>query len=156
MTFVPAPAAPAPAIADAIAGDGWWPDLSIAAFRDSTRLGTLVTDGRARDALIGGVISADTQLATWRTAQVAAGVANLAAVPGPSIGGVRRAVILWRRAVYAWAAADLAETHNNITATDRGRAVTEERATSADDHRRNAIIAVRDLLGETRSRAALL
>lgn len=156
MTFVAAPPAPAPAIADAIAGDGWWPALSIAAFRDSIRLGTLVSDGRARDALIGGVISADTQLRDWRATHEANNIASLADVPGPEIGGVNRAVILWQRAVYAYATADLAETHNNITATDRGRAVTEERATSADDHRRNATVAIRDLLGKTRSRSALL
>ncbi len=156
MSFVAAPAAPAPATPDAIAGDGWWPNLSIAAFRASIRLGTLVTDARARDALIGGIISADTQLRDWRAAHEANDIASLADVPGPQIDGTPRAVILWRRAVYAYAAADLAETHNDITATDRGRAVAEERAISADDHRRNAIVAIRDLLGKTRSRCALL
>ncbi len=156
MTFVAAPAAPAPATPDAIAGDGWWPGLSIAKFRESIRLGTIVTDGRARDALLGGFISADTQLASWRAAHEANEIASLADVPGPVIDGEPRAVILWRRAVHAWAAADLAETHNDITATDKGRTANEQRATSADDHRRNAIVAVRDLLGKTRSRAALL
>lgn len=156
MSFVAAPVAPAPAIADAIAGDGWWPDLSIAAFRDAVRLGTLVTDGRAREALIAGVIGADTQLGKWRAVLEEAGIANLADVPGPVIGGEPRAVILWRRIVHAFAAADLAETHNDITATDKGRAANDQRATSADDHRRNAIVAVRDLMGAPRSRAALL
>ncbi len=154
MTFVAAPPAPVASVADTIEGDGWWPDLSIAKFRDAIRVGTQVSDGRIRDALVSAAIAADGQLAKWRAAQ--GDISSLADVPGMSIGGEPRPVILWRRIVYAHAAADLAETHNDITATDAGRSAREVRAVSAEDHRRNAIVAVRDLLGRSRSRAALL
>lgn len=159
MSFVAAPPAnPPAAIPDAIAGDGWWPDLSIAKFRDTMRIPTEVTDGRCRAALIGGFVSADVELAAWRAAREAEGAASLEAIDGPSIGDEKRAVILWRRAVHATAAAELAETHNDISATNdtNARDQNERRAAWAADHRRNATVAVRDLLGRTRSRAALL
>lgn len=154
--FVAAPpAAPAP-VADAIAGDGWWPALSVAAFRDAMRLGTMVSDLRAREALLGAAITVADALAAWRAGHEAAGVEGLGDVPGIAIGGSARAIILWRRAVHATAAADIAETHNDISATDQGRKTSDARATSAADHRRNAIAAIRDLLGQTRARVALL
>lgn len=154
--FVAAPLAPTAPIADTIAGDGWWPPLSIAAFRDAMRLGTMVSDRRAHEALLGAAITVGHALAGWRTAHVAAGAEALGDVAGSDVGGERRASVLWRRAVYATAAADLAETHNDISATDQGRKSNDARATSAADHRRNATAAIRDLLGVTRSRVALL
>ncbi|MBX9860633.1 MAG: head completion/stabilization protein [Sphingomonas sp.] len=154
--FVAAPPAAAAPVADAIAGDGWWPALSIAVFREATRLGTMVTDLRAREALLGAAITVGDALAAWRAGHEAAGVEELKDVPGRAIGGETRATVLWRRAVYATAAADLAETHNDISATDQGRKTSDARATSAADHRRNAIVAIRDLLGASRARVALL
>lgn len=152
--FVAAPiAAPAP-IADAITGDGWWPALSIAHFRESARIATTVTDTRIRDALVAAAIGTADALAGWRALQGDA--QSLTDVDSPQFGGEKRCMTLWRRAVYAFAAADLAETHNDISATDQGRKLNQERATTADDHRRSATVAIRDLLGKTRSRAALL
>lgn len=158
MSLVAAPpaSAPAPAVADAIAGDGWLPNLSIAAFRAAQRIGTPVADLRVREALIGGVFSVAAEIRAWRAAQVAAGWASLATVPLGEIAGEPVAVLLWRRAVYAYAAADLAETHNDITATEPARLRNEERAAGAPDLLRTATLAVRDLLGRTRSRVRLL
>lgn len=159
MSFVAAPPSTAqvPAIAeDLVAGDGWWPGVSIGDFRASMRIGEMVGAVRVRDALIAALIAVDRELIGWRAAKTAAGAADLEAVEAPSFGGESRAVQLWRRAVYTTAAADLADTHNDITATDRGRLEREERATAADDHRRAATLAIRDLLGLTRSRVRLL
>lgn len=154
--FVAAPpAAPAP-IADVVPLDGWWPDLSIAAFREAMRLGAMISDGRAREALLGAAITVGDALAAWRAGHEATGAEALADVPGRAIGSETRASVLWRRAVYATAAADLAETHNDISATDQGRKANEARATSAAEHRRNAIAAIRDLLEKSRSRVTLL
>lgn len=160
MSFVAAPPAKnAAPVADAIAGDGWWPALSIAVFRDAIEIGTVVTDVRARDALLGGFVSVDTELADWRVQQEDAGAASLALVAGKSnrrIGDEPRLVLLWRRAVHAYAAADLADTHNDISATGDGRDRGDERAAGASEHLRNATLAVRDILGRRRSRVKLL
>lgn len=156
MAFVAAPPAnPPAAVADVIPGDDWYPDLSIAVFRAAQRIPEVVTATRARDALIGGYLSAEKDLLRWRAAQISEGKTALAATGLPSIGGESRSVILWRRAVHAFAAADLAETHSDISATEAGRDRRETRAASADDLRRTATAALRDLMGRTRARISL-
>jgi hypothetical protein len=154
--FVAAPPAQPAAVDDAIVGDGWWPDLSIAKFRDAVRMPNTVTDGRARDALVNAAISTSIELAAWRSAREGEGKQNLTDVDGPTFGGEKLPVILWRRAVYSYAAADLADTQNDITATDKGAQRNDVEARSSADHRRNATIAIRDLLGKTRTKVALL
>lgn len=158
MSFVaaPVPTASAPCTGQVVEGDGWYPDVEIPAFRAAIRVGEMVTDARAREALIGGMVSVGDALIAWRADQEAAGFKALDMVPGPTIGGEQRATVLWRRAVYAFAAADLAETHSDIGATDRGRDRRETRAASADDHRRVATLAIRDLLGRGRAKVALV
>lgn len=158
MSFVANPPAPnIPTVADdQVDGDRWWPGFSIADFRASARIPEAVTAIRVRDALVGAMISADVELAAWRAAREAEGHDELAAVPGPELAGEKRAVLLHRRAVYAYAAADLAETHSDIGATQHGRDRREERASSADEHRRNATVAIRDLRGAGRSKVALV
>ncbi|MES2339599.1 MAG: head completion/stabilization protein [Pseudomonadota bacterium] len=145
-----------PAADDAVAGDGWYPGLTVSAFRDAARISTQVTPGRARAALIGGMISAAAGLERWRAAHEAAGVSSLAATSAAQLAGESRALILWRRAVYAFAAADLVETHSDISATEAGRERRETRAASADDLRRSATVALRDLQGRSRNRVAMV
>lgn len=151
----PATACP-PCTDQVVEGDGWYPDVLIAAFRAATRVGTTVTDPRAREAILGGMVSAGDALEIWRAAHEAAGIKSLELVPGPFIGGEARALVLWRRAVYAFAAADLADTHSDIGATQLGRDRGEERAAGADELRRNATVAIRDLLGVLRSKVTLV
>lgn len=156
MSFVAAPPAnPPAAVADAIDGDGWYPALSIEAFRQSQRIPETVAPVRAKEALLGGFISAAIGLQAWRSAQELAGMASLAATSPVTIGGESRSVILWRRAVHAFAAADLADTHTDISATEAGRERNDVRADPADDLRRAATVALRDLMGKSRTRVAL-
>lgn len=156
MSFVAAPPANPPAeVADAIDGDGWYPALSIEKFRQSQRIPETVTPTRAKEALLGGFISASIGLQAWRTRQEAEGKADLAATSPVTIGGESRSVIIWRRAVHAFAAADLADTHTDISATEAGRERNDVRAEAADDLRRAATVALRDLMGKSRTRVAL-
>lgn len=154
MTFIANPAAPPPAeVADVIAGDGWYPAVSIAAFRDAMRIPAAVTAPRVREALIGAMLVVTRALRRWRDASTAA---SLEDVGSQAVGGEPAAVVLWRRAVYATAAADLADTHNDISATEAGRDRRDIRATAADDLRRVATVAIRDLLGVGPARVRLL
>lgn len=151
--FVAAPPEPTPdAVVD---GDGWWPSLSIAAFTSAMRMPRDVTDGRIREALLAGLIETARELSSWKACQVAAGITSLEGIEAPEFGGEKQPVILWRRAVYAFAAADLADTHNDISATGEGRARTELGATSSGEHRRNATQAIRAIKGRSRNRVAL-
>lgn len=154
--FVAAPTPAPAAIDDTIAGDGWWPEVSIKSFRDAVRLSALATDGRARDALVSAMIAVASELAGWRATREAEGRATLADVPGPIFGGEPRAVLLWRRAVYSTAAADLADTQNDIAATDTGRTRNELEGVSAADHRRNATVAIRLLTDTTPTRVRII
>ncbi|MBH9536936.1 head completion/stabilization protein [Novosphingopyxis sp. YJ-S2-01] len=141
---------------DFVAGDGFWPDLSIAAARDALRLDGHVSEVRLRDALRAGIIAARKDLRSWSLAFRAIGIATLADVDAEKVDGEPITVLLYRRAVLSFAAADLAETHHDISATADGKDRAEDRVLSADEHRRNATHAIRDLLGVTRTAVELI
>lgn len=151
----PAPAATPPG--ELLACGPFWPDIDINHFRDAQRIGgTSIPTPRLRDALLGAVMAVESDLADWRAAQETGGFASLAAVPSAQIGAEKRAVLLWRRAVYAMATADLVETHRDVTATGTGQAAAGELDLRAEDHRRNATHAIRDILGRTRTAVELI
>lgn len=151
----PTPAVTAPGTE--LACGPFWPDIDVNHYRDSQRIGgTLIADSRVKDALMNAVISTDNDLADWRGAQELAGHAALADVPSSGIGGESRLVRLWRRAVYSYATADLRETHGDLTATGTGQTRGEILDLSADDHRRNALHAIRDIKGTGRTAVELI
>jgi hypothetical protein len=76
--------------------------------------------------------------------------------PAAQIDGVSRLEECFRRAVRFYAAAELAEIHRDITATAEGSARADAQLLSADDYRRLATAAVRDILGKTRVTAELI
>lgn len=162
MSFVANPAQPPrTVIADEIVGDAWHPPFKLSTFQEAVRIGSTVTGVRAREALLGGIVSADIALADWRAGQEAEGVTALVDVTirgkaGTRLGDEPLAIILYRRAVYAYAAADLAENHNDVTATDDGRQRRETRAASADELRASATRALRDLMTRRRAKVALV
>jgi hypothetical protein len=89
----------------------------------------------------------------WR-AREAEGCTCLADVePARTINGQVRAVVLYTRAVRC-AAAELSETHRDVTATGQTR-IDDDRLT-AGDYRRLCTETVRDLLGTTRVAVDLL
>lgn len=151
----PAPAATPPG--ETLACGPFWPDIDINHFRDAQRIGgTLIPTRRVSDALLGAVMAVESDLGAWRAAQEAGGFARLVDVPSAQIGAERRLVLLWRRAVYAHATADLVETHRDVTATGTGQAPLAEFDLRADDHRRNATHAIRTILGTTRTAVELI
>lgn len=135
----------------------FWPDIDINHFRDSQRIGgTLIPDHRVKDALLGAVMSVEADLGTWRQTQEQAGHSDLLVVPSPQIGGETQLALLWRRAIYAFATADLVETHRDVTATGSAASAMGELDQRADDHRRNAIHAIRAILGKGRTAVELI
>lgn len=138
--------APDPAGAQVVA-DGWFPAIGVAAIRDAVPLGGhVVTNARLVMAIEGGMLHAFRELADWRTARVLEGAAALADVTSDTINGQNRAVRLWTRIVYYFAAAELAGEHPDIAATDQGIDRAAERAVAGDEFRRLALAAVADLL----------
>lgn len=132
-----------------IVADGWFPPIGTATVRKTLRLGDgAITDDRLVAAIEGAIISGLGQLAAWRAARVAAGAAELADIaPDDTVNGNPRAVLLWQRVVGFYAAAELADTHLDVAATDEGLDRDDEKRRAADDYRRKAYEAVADLMG---------
>lgn len=151
-------ATPAPETApEPISLGSFWPALDASDFREAMRVGsTMVPPPRIRSALLAGALAADGELALWRAAQAEAGHASLAAVPAEEMDGQSRLVLLWRRAVYSFAAADLLETHRDLTVSDMGSQRATLHGESADDHKRNATRAIRALLGQSGTAVELI
>lgn len=141
---------------DLVAGDDFYPAVSIAQARDALRLPHQATDIRVRDALRAGMLTARRELRAWKAAAVAAGAASMADVLDEQVDGQSALELLYTRAVHAFAAAELAETHNDISASGDGKDRASENALSADDHRRNGIHAIRDILGTNRTMVELI
>lgn len=156
-SFVSAPPAPSSeesAPPPAVANDGWFPDVAIAATRDVLVLPTTVTEARLVDAIGAGILAANRQLAGWRALQEAASLAAVAIED--KIAGQPRLVILYLKAVRAFAAAELGDLEGEITATDGGRERRDVRASPSDAQRRIATHAIRDMLGKPRTKVSLV
>ncbi|MDC7683281.1 head completion/stabilization protein [Asticcacaulis sp. BYS171W] len=135
----------------------FWPDIDINDFRESFRVaGPEITHARLVLALRGALLSLRSETIEWKAAQVAAGYATLAAIPADEIDGESVNIHLYRRAIYAFAAADLLENHRDTTATGAGLGRIEESQPTAGDHKRNATHAIRDLKGKRRVKSALI
>jgi hypothetical protein len=156
--FVASPSntSPTPDSADMVDGGEFYLALRISEFRDSMRVSAHVTDIRVRDALRAGMMAAHVDLRAWAVVQVAAGFPTIDAVEAPEIDFESVLVASWRRAVYSFAAAELVETHNDISSTKDGKDRIVGEALTADDHRRNALHAIRDILGVGRTSVELI
>lgn len=139
-----------------VAGDLFWPAVAIPVFRDAMRIAISVTDVRVRDALRGGMLHVRRELRNWQTGHIAAGAATLQDVASEVVDGISAAELLYRRAVFCIAAADIAETHNEVSATQDGRDRAADDVSAADELRRNATHAIRDILGVTRTSVELI
>ncbi len=140
----------------AVSAGEWYPDIAPADVRAAMRLGDTVTADRLRAAIIAAIATVGRDLATWTALQAAAGHATLDDVPADQIDGKSVLVLAWRRAVMSYAAADLLETHAEISATNDGLQRAADVGLPIDQHRRNALHAIRDILGKRRSKVALI
>lgn len=155
--FISSPPPPASPDGATVEAGPFWPSVDVNHFRDAMRIGGQeIPEPRVREALIGAIITADDNLGAWRAEQEAAGHATLLDVPVPEIANISKYVLLWRRAVFAFACADLIETHRDVTATRDGGARAENERLAPDDHRRNGIHAIRDMRGERRTAVELI
>ncbi|MCP2016832.1 head completion/stabilization protein [Qipengyuania citrea] len=132
-----------------IEADGWFPGIDTAAIRAAIRLGDgAIGDERLAAAIEGGIIAGLRALSAWRSARAAEGIPDLADVaPEDQVNGKPRAVLIWQRIVGFYTAAELADTHLDVSATDEALDRDSEKRDAADDYRRKAFEAVADLQG---------
>lgn len=134
----------------------FWPAISLPDLRDTVRLDGTVTTARLKHAVIDAITSVNRDLADWRRAREAEGVATLAAVPGEVINGESAYLHSYRRAVYAMARANLLERYADYSATGDGVKGADAKIISSDDLYRDARFAIRDILGTTHNTVALI
>ena len=129
-----------------VVADGWFPAVTLESVRKTFRLGEgVVPTPRLTEAIEGAMLSAFRALADWRTARATEGAAGLSAVTQLTLNNRNLAVMLWERIIRCFAAAELADLHRDLSATDDGLDRAEERALTADDYRRMAYAAIADL-----------
>jgi len=134
----------------------WWPSVSPAQVREDMRITGAVTEPRLRSSLINAVTTVNTALAGWSQRHRAAGHDSLAEVPADEISGVSRLVLLYRRAVATYAAAELTERYRSYDATDSANQRADDLAPSIAEIRRDHRWAMRDLQGLPRTTVDLI
>ena len=140
----------------AIQNDGWFPPVDMLKLRKSLRLADAVSPEQLRNAALAAIVWIAVNLEQWKQAQLAAGYAALADVPAPDLDGESRLLFLYRRAVSAAARAELAERRRDVDLTGAGQRKVDELDSSIGELRRDAIHAMRDIMGRTRTAVELI
>lgn len=146
----------APAPDFILANDGFWPDIDAAHLRERQRIGSNVSNPRLEEAAVAAMISVNRELRPLKLRYMAQGAETLKDVPAEQIQNESELVHTYRRAIYSTASAEVAERYRTYSATNSGAAKGEEEEQSADDYRRDARFAIRDLLGISRTTVELL
>ncbi len=153
--FVSLPSAADQPAPQPIPGDGFFPDVDLAALREGVRIDPTVTPVRLRDSALAAVLGIGQELAAWRKGQELAGIAKLEDVPNPrgpdKFGDLAWSTSLYLRAVASLTAADLADRVRDAGTTLAGHDRADELEGVAEVHRRNYRWAVNDLIGRPRS-----
>lgn len=134
----------------------FWPDIDGQKLRAAMRITASVTDARLEVAVVNAMLTTNAELAGYRDARRAEGHADLADVPAEQIQNESQLLHQYRRAVYCRALAELVERFTSFDATNSGDQKVTEEETSADQLRRDARWAVRDILGVSRHTVELL
>jgi hypothetical protein len=146
-----AEAAPTP-----IVNDGWFPDIDPGMFREHQRIRDGVTAARMREALIAAILAVGRDLAAWSAVRRAAGAVSLAAIDAPKIDGTSTLVLLYRRAVFTAAKAELVERYRDVDMTGAGQRKSDDLDPSVSELRRDSLHAIRDILGVDRTTVELI
>ena len=147
-----------PAPLGTVSAGEWWPTIDLADLRDAMRLDGAVTPDRLLHAVHEAMAATIDQLAAWAQERQAEGIATMAAVPALQIGGESVHVQRFRRAVYSHTKANLLERYSDYDTTGRARKDDQEetRGGQAEQHRRDATWAIRDVLGQPRLAVELI
>ncbi|QTS88885.1 head completion/stabilization protein [Ectopseudomonas khazarica] len=139
-----------------LTNDGFWPNIDGDDLRAAQRIGADVSNMRLETAAVAAIISINRELRPLKMRHLAAGHDILQAVPADQVNGTSELVHTYLRAIYCTTSAEVAERYRNYDTTNSGTAKAEEENTSADDYRRDARFAIRDLLGISRNTVELL
>jgi hypothetical protein len=157
-TVLPDDDTPPPAV---IINDGFFPDIDPAMFRDQHRIRDAVTPARAREALIAAILTVNGDLSGFARGHRVAGTMTLAAVRSTdgsiaTIDGTSTLVLLYRRAVFTAAKAEVVERYRDTDLTREGARKAEDLEPTVSELRRDSLHAIRDMLSMTRTCVELI
>jgi hypothetical protein len=157
ITYPPAAEIDQPAPTEStIVNDGFFPDIDPAAVREAARIPMNITPARLRAAILGAIMTVESDLRDFAAGSIAAGYVTLALVPAPQLDGQSVQSIRYQRAVALNAKAELIERHRDFDTTAAGGAQADELTPTIGELRRDAIHAVRDILGKSRTTIDLI
>lgn len=136
---------PSPTL-EPIPNNGFWPDIDPSDFQEEERV-FRVTPPRMRQSLRAAIADINRQLASYQMEQQASGRANINEVPIEPWQTPGDLQLLYLRAVYAQAQADLLERYRDASATGEGDERGEAKDLAADDYRADARWAIAELAG---------
>jgi len=146
MTGLSAPPENADPLDAEIIADGWFPPVLLEDVRSKLRIGDgTVTTQRLTAAIEGAMVSAFRALAPWKLLRIADGAVILGQVTDITLNDANYADLLWQRIIRNFAGAELGDLHRDISATDDGLDRADEKSATADDYRRLAYQAIRDM-----------
>jgi len=141
---------------ESIENNGFWPDIDPNDFRDRHHLGGTVTTPRLETALRVAMASVNRQLSVWQANRVDDGYPAADAVPLEPWQVAGHNTLLYVRAVYAEAHANLLERYRDVSATRDGDERGEAALSAADEYRRDARWAVAEIQGRTHTTVELI
>ncbi|MBK1725709.1 head completion/stabilization protein [Halorhodospira neutriphila] len=145
-----------PSSSDQTLSGGWWPDVSVSAWRAATRTHDTVTDERIVEALRTAMGSVQLELDGWQSERQAEGASSLEDVPARDLGGVSALVHWYRSAVYAEAKALVLEWYRDNETTSDGHDRADQYVAVVDSYRREARHAIRRILGRSLTTVELI
>lgn len=145
---------PSPTL-EIIINNGFWPDIDPNEFREEERVHN-VTPPRLRQSLRAAVADVNRQLANYQHAHQQAGRMACDAIPPEPWQSPGDIQLLYTRAVYAQAQADLLERYRDASATGKGDERGEAKDLAADDYRADARWAIAELVGRQHTTVELI
>lgn len=139
-----------------IANTAFFPEISPSSCRATMDIDQRITPQRLRQALIGSMQDANHSLSQWALEQSGAGHTTLATVPADNIDGTSVKVSQYRRAVFSFAKAELIEHMIDYDTTLSGNRKHETLFSAVDKHRREALLAIRAIMGMSHSTIELI
>ncbi|WP_263264883.1 head completion/stabilization protein [Pseudomonas sp. RIT-PI-S] len=136
--------------------DGFWPNIDAGAVTTVLRLDGSVPVVRLEQAVLNAMLSLNRELRALKARYRAEGFTTLAQVPAEQVGGESEWLLLYRRAVYCAAGAELCERYRSYDSTGEGHNRADVLAPTVDEYRRDYRYAVRDLLGNGHATVELI
>lgn len=137
-----------------IKNDGFWPDLDLAEFQTERAMSPNINTALLRDAIVSAIVEINFSLDKYKVKQIALGINKANDAGMVSVEGVSSTVIIYKKAVFARAKADLIGEFVSISSKD-------DKISESQQNMKTALLAestreIRKILGLRRCGVALI